>query len=310
MATENAGETDATRHRRLLAGIIVALFVCLIVCATTILPRLVVELDLQGQPIAVTDKLRAINDARTSILQAIAGVALLTGAYAAWRRLKVNEEELRATRDGTITERFGRAIDHLGSDKIDVRMGGVYALERIGRNSPGDRDAIVATLSAFIRTHCPRVSTDVVEEDLPTLAIRAHDVQAAIIALGRLPRRGLEERIRVPSTDLRRGRLWRLNLDRALMGKADLRGARLWETTLIDADLGDADLRNADLTRARLSGAWLIGADLRGARLDNTEMSGSLSSASTLWPNDFDHGTAGVRVLSEREVRDHLLQHK
>ena len=152
-------------------------------------PGWIVSVDLGGQAVSAAERLDAVNAARTTVLQAVGGLVLTLGAYATWRRLRINEEELRASRDGQITERYSRAIEHLGSDSRDVRIGGVYALERVARNSAEDRDAIVAVLCAYIRGHSPwpPVAPDNGdEEELRSLAIRANDVQVALTALGRL----------------------------------------------------------------------------------------------------------------------------
>ena len=34
-----------------------------------------------------------------------------------------------------MTDRYTKAIEQLGSDKLDVRIGGIYALERVARDS-------------------------------------------------------------------------------------------------------------------------------------------------------------------------------
>jgi hypothetical protein len=39
------------------------------------------------------------------------------------------------SREGQVTDRYTKAIDQLGSGKLDVRIGGIYALERIARDS-------------------------------------------------------------------------------------------------------------------------------------------------------------------------------
>ena len=42
-----------------------------------------------------------------------------------------------------MTDRYTKAIKQLGSKKLDVRIGGIYALERVARDSaqrPPDRD--------------------------------------------------------------------------------------------------------------------------------------------------------------------------
>lgn len=46
-----------------------------------------------------------------------------------------NEETLKATRAGQLADRYTRAIDQLGSATVDVTIGGIYALERIARDS-------------------------------------------------------------------------------------------------------------------------------------------------------------------------------
>ena len=46
-----------------------------------------------------------------------------------------------------------KAIEQLGSDKLDVRIGGIYALERIALDSAKDHPTVMAVLTAFIREH-------------------------------------------------------------------------------------------------------------------------------------------------------------
>jgi hypothetical protein len=66
-----------------------------------------------------TNRLKLQNDARTTLLQGLAGGVLLLGAYFTWRQLSV-------TREGQITERYTRAIDQLGHAQLDVRLGGIF----------------------------------------------------------------------------------------------------------------------------------------------------------------------------------------
>ena len=212
---------DGDRYRswrhNLTASLLLVALALMIVAAIIGLPRLIVQQDLNGASVSVAEHLKALNDARVTTLQAIGGFAIIVGAYATWRRLRISEDELRATRDGQITDRFGRSIEQLGAVDADIRVGGIYGLERIARHSPSDRDAIVATLSALIRRRSPRRDPVVEDSSASTLASRASDVQAAITVLGRLPREGLSEQIRVPRADFRNARLWGLNFSSALM---------------------------------------------------------------------------------------------
>src|SRR5690242_16271031 len=59
---------------------------------------------------------------------------------------------------GQITDRFGKAVEQLGSNTRDVRMGGLYALERIMHGSPADRQTITEVLAAYLRERVPRAS--------------------------------------------------------------------------------------------------------------------------------------------------------
>jgi hypothetical protein len=80
-----------------------------------------------------------------------------------------------------MTERFIKAIEHLGSDKLDIRLGSIYALERLALNSPTDRSSITPILGAFVRGHAvwpvgspdgPAHPTPVVDDTLPWLTSR------------------------------------------------------------------------------------------------------------------------------------------
>src|SRR5215208_1156741 len=72
------------------------------------------------------------------------------------------QETLRLTEQGQITERFTRAIEQLGATddkgekKVEIRLGGIYALERISRESENDYWPIMQILAAYVREHAPR----------------------------------------------------------------------------------------------------------------------------------------------------------
>jgi hypothetical protein len=57
-----------------------------------------------------TNRLKLQNDARATLLQALAGGVLLLGAYFTYRQLRV-------TREGQITDRYTKAVDQLGSGR-------------------------------------------------------------------------------------------------------------------------------------------------------------------------------------------------
>ncbi len=276
------------------------------------------------------DAVRAQNDARGVILQALGGLVLLLGAYVTWRQLLVSRDQLqhnlrstsdqlKATQDqlviaaqGQITERFTRATDQLGSDQIVVRLGGIYALERIAKDSPTDAGTIAEILGSYIRQHAPLpgcgdasgAPPDIV--DVPHLVARAADVQAALTVLARNAIRPEAEPLELLGVDLRRANLMGahlvgVDLEGTHLGRAWMRGARLDEADLTEADLREADLAGAsldaaDLTGALLQGANLDGASLRGATLNTAHLTGAVADRTTTWPAGFDPQAAGVVV--------------
>lgn len=61
---------------------------------------------------------------------------------------------------GHITDRYTKAIEQLGKldgDKpnIEIRLGAIYALERIARDSPRDHWTIMEVLTAYVRQNAP-----------------------------------------------------------------------------------------------------------------------------------------------------------
>ena len=80
--------------------------------------------------------------------QILGGAFFLVTIYVAWANLVVSQEKHK-------TDLFTKAIEQLGSEKLEVRLGGIYALERIARDSEKDHGPIMEVLTAFVRLHAP-----------------------------------------------------------------------------------------------------------------------------------------------------------
>ncbi|MFI0352851.1 pentapeptide repeat-containing protein [Actinomadura sp. 9N407] len=259
--------------------------------AVVFLPRMLVTIDVggtQATQMPPTAKATAVNQARSALLQVIGGAALLAGAYFTWRQLRHTVSDSRdqrtLERQAHTTSLFNSAVEHLGSSEPQIRLGGVYALDRIGRDSTADREAIVNILAAYIRTRSQwpppaqdRFAAERPIDQVPPLRVRAVDVQAALAVLGRWgpveadhddwPTADLTD------TDLRMG---------------NLAGAHLWRVRL----------RGANLARANLRGADLRGADLEEAVLDEADVRDAIADETTWWPAGFSPETAGVQINS------------
>ena len=235
----------------------------------------------------ITDAMQrfsAENEARKTLAQLIGGLVILVGVALGFRRVKAAEENakaaqenVRVTQEGQITERFTRAVEQLGSENIHIRLGGIYALERIARDSKKDHWTIMEVLTAFIRERAKRnIAAEETEEDkAPKLPV---DVQAALTVIGR--RELAHEDEKTPRLDLRETDLRGADLKRASLGRAYLFGANLTVADLIGADLSGAflegtNLSEVDLSVAKLNGVHLFRANLRRAKLIGVNLGGA-----------------------------------
>jgi Pentapeptide repeats (8 copies) len=285
--------------RKGLGWVVVAfLTLCLIAAAYLVLPPYLYSPLSRSQLDGIekakgielqTNRLKLQNDARGTLLQGIAGAFLVLGAYLTWRQLQVNKE-------GQVTERFTRAIDHLGHEAVDVRVGGIYALERIAKDSPYDRRTIAEVLANYIRLHSPwppslpgQYQPDADLAAIPVLGIRAPDVHAAIVVIGRNKFFAQAVgRLQLPGVDFRRAFLSDSHLVGVNLRNSNLGGARLEWANLREANLYKTNLRKAEFLRTDLSDAKLPGAYLRETDLAQCILNGAVVDLATSWPDEWD----------------------
>jgi hypothetical protein len=177
-------------------------------------------------------------------------------------------KQIELTRQGQFTDRYSKAVEQLGTPgiaNVTVRLGGIYALQRLAHDSKDDKGTIIEVLVAFVRDPAVRPKStpprNVVSP--PT------DVAAALTVLDRL---GGLHGVDLHDADLTQAGLRGANLTDANVLGAHLTGADLYGANLTDADLRGADLRGADLTGAYLREANLTGADLYGANLTGADL--------------------------------------
>jgi hypothetical protein len=109
-------------------------------------------------------RLQAASGFRTAFVAGLAGLAALGSLAMATRTYRLSQQ-------GQITDRYTKAIEQLGSDKLDVRLGGIYALERLAIDSARDHPTVVEVLSAFVREHSDPTHTDSKPAGLPTVEL-------------------------------------------------------------------------------------------------------------------------------------------
>ncbi|MFE1837316.1 pentapeptide repeat-containing protein [Streptomyces sviceus] len=219
----------------------------------------------------------------TLIAASLPGFAALAALLFTWMQVGQTGKELRIAERGQITSRFNAAINNLGSQSLDRRLGGIYALERIMQDSVRDHFTIVSVLAAYVQQHAESSTKSLKKPLAPSgdTYKPPADVQAAVATLTRRrPERDHGTIIDLSYTDLRGLRftgkasvnLPEVNLSHAdlrwaTLRRADLRKASLDYASLEFAELGGANFRTASLVAAKLHGANLIRANLRGAAM-------------------------------------------
>ncbi|MCE6999252.1 pentapeptide repeat-containing protein [Saccharothrix sp. S26] len=169
-----------------------------------------------------------------ALLQKERDQADVARAYALQERVAAATEADAAAR--RITELFTKAVEHLGASEAPVRLGGLYALERLAQDNPGQRQTIVNVLCAYLRmpVDLPREPPD--DPDADRLRRREHEVRLTA-------QRVLISHLR-PGEDL------------------DHPDVVFWpdlELDLTGVELHDVDFSGCRVRALRLAGATLLG---------------------------------------------------
>ncbi len=257
------------------------------------------------------DRISLENEITKNVVQLLGGSILLLGLYFTWKNTRLAQE-------GQLTDRFNQAIEHLGSDKSEVRLGGIYALARIAADSPRDHWSVMQVLCTYVRTKAngdaPEVPSEVPSEvgailtllgrrrvdyegDDETLDLRGVNLSGLNLSGGQFDGALFDgatlENTTLTDAHLRRASLRGTDLQGAFMRRADLTDADLSAADLRDSTFRDASLVRANLFGAKMEGASLIGSDLRGARnAARPQIAATLTDDATKLPDFQDVGGA------------------
>jgi len=204
---------------------------------------------------------------------------------------------LELTEQGLATDRFAKAVDQLGSSAMEVRIGGIYALERIMTDSVryyGGRDqsAVTAVLATYVREHShdswlerplPFAPTAPDNKNMQRSRPRNEpprpDVIAAMKVIGN--RNSAHDQYYVDLTGV--------NLSLAVLNNLDFS----------DIDFYFGDLSGADFNGTRFVNARLVGTLLTKSSLDGANFEGA----------EFTHADCKDTDFSRARLSHHALSH-
>lgn len=231
-----------------------------------------------------------------SLVGLMTALAGLIGAPLAIHRLYTVERQTKATEEGLVTDRINKAVEGLGAEKtikrqrineagkrvyekgqdgnpdfskpvteevtvpnLEVRIGAIYALERISQDSLRDHIQIMEILCAYVRENSPESRLDTVE-NLDTRPIPREDIQIAITVLGRRTRQQLaSERRKKFRLDLRRTNLSGINFSNLNFNAAIFFQCRLEASIFRNTQLEGTRFHGSVLNYAEFFGAKLVG---------------------------------------------------
>jgi uncharacterized protein YjbI with pentapeptide repeats len=258
--------------------------------------------------------------------------AIIVGAIRVWtneRQVAASERQTATIEQGHVTDRLTKAVEQLGAQKtvkrilydadgtevrdernvpvtvettepnLEVRLGGIYALERIARDSERDHVTVMAILCAYIRENAPAARTGgerltdsrgdegsaadetfrftsatlnerrrKLDERLNKIQPPRADIQAALDVIGR--------RQTKPYSPERADNNFIIDLRDVDLRRCKLRGREFDHAMLDNSRLDGADLSEVRMRKAFLSGACLDGAVLEGAKLQAADLSGAI----------------------------------
>lgn len=203
--------------------------------------------------LSADERATVTTNARQGMLWAAGGVIAIISLVMTWLRHRMDRGRQDLDKDGNRTERYMDAVKQLGDDSLTIRLGSIFALERLAQDSVRDQRAILDVLCSFVRESSP-----VPVPDGSARASVGTDVAAAVTVFGR---RSFLTGQQIPF-DLSRANLDQSNLSNANLAYANFNFSSLSEAQLTGATMNHATFLNANLTRANLSGATLKSANL------------------------------------------------
>ncbi len=222
------------------------------------------------------------------------------------------DKQTEINRESHYTDLFTKAVEQLGATHqdgepaIEMRIGAIFALERLAKDSERDYGSIIETLAAYIREHCrdpkPFDEDDLSGDELKQAQQRWEEVLRALkeedfygIKFDQARYEWIKQLLITPPADRtdvaaaltvlsrrEKNRNWTSTGEDETQPDftgANFQGATLWNKSeglaRIGTNLELAHLEGANLRGAKLSGANLIAAKFKGADLSEAKLVGA-----------------------------------
>ena len=230
----------------------------------------------------------------------VGGILIYYGLVLNAKRTKAVEEQNILTRNGQVNERFKNAIDHLGSKKPSIILGGIHAMHQIALFEPIYRPIVFNILCSYIREKTSSLPewNDYPEAERSKIKPKI-EIQTIIDLLFKSsdPLQYIYEGLSANlegikcihanfnSANLKNAHLNHAHLVGANLKNVNLEGAWILYVNLFKADLTKCHMQNAiillshfefaELPEATLKMTGIIGSTFKGANLKDANLEGA-----------------------------------
>jgi len=198
-------------------------------------------------------KISLENELRKTAAQIIGGLLVLIGLGFTYEQISATKDTIDISQERLKTDRYSKAIDQLGSDNPQVRLGGIFALEKISESSPDYASVITKVLATYIRQKSHSNDSTVFEE-----------LQAAIDIIS----------YKDNHENYERDRIREINISNVRLRKFDFNNSLLKNAKMIASDFSESNFVNANLTRVTAYEASFFKTNLTNANLSNSNFYG------------------------------------
>ncbi len=219
----------------------------------------------------------------------LAFAAFLGAPFVIWRSVIAQNQAMTAA-EGLITDRYTKAVDQLGAVKsvpmtenvcdkeknvlrweeempnLEVRIGGLSALERISYDCKRDHIPIMETICAYLRINSKCQKEDHHGQNSEEYGEQRPDINHAL--------RVLKDRSKESSKFELKQRYYLILVD-TILQKSDLRDGNLRSADLDGADLRYSNLRRLDLSDASLVSVNFQYADISDCKFERSSLRGA-----------------------------------
>ena len=254
-------------------------------------------LQLRNQKLKKIEYLTLENEFRKTIAQIIGGILVLIGLVFTWEQLSDTKNIIEISEERLITDRYSKAIDQLGSNKTQIRLGGIYSLGQIANSAKEYIPVVNKVLATYIRQNYNYPNVNIHEElqasidiityrdsnyqtsittsqgaNLSNVILESYAFDGAILINAILNSSNVSQSSFVKSNlsgmSAYEADFKRANFKESTLSKSTLYGACFEQAILTGSIVKNADLRLANLKEANLSYCDLTGCNLTDANLN------------------------------------------